>query len=58
MQPDKMKKNYWSFTQYPLRLAWAITIQKPGLTFEKAVIDSGTGICPRQVYLHQYCLKQ
>ncbi len=33
-----------SFTQYPLRLAWAITIHKSqGKTFEKAIIDLGEG---------------
>jgi ATP-dependent exoDNAse (exonuclease V) alpha subunit len=33
-----------SFTQYPLRLAWAVTIHKAqGMTFEKAVIDIGQG---------------
>jgi GTPase SAR1 family protein len=41
-----------SFTQYPLRLAWAITIHKSqGLTFEKAVIDAGTAFAPGQVYV-------
>ena len=41
-----------SFTQYPLRLAWAITIHKSqGLTFEKAIIDAGTAFAPGQVYV-------
>jgi len=41
-----------SFIQYPLRLAWAITIHKSqGLTFEKAVIDAGEAFAPGQVYV-------
>lgn len=41
-----------SFRQYPLRLAWAITIHKSqGLTFEKAVIDAGASFAPGQVYV-------
>src|SRR5207344_404644 len=40
-----------TFTQYPLRLAWAITIHKSqGLTFEKAVIDAGETFAPGQLY--------
>ncbi len=40
------------FAQYPLRLAWAITIHKSqGLTFEKAVIDAGRAFAPGQVYV-------
>lgn len=41
-----------SFSQYPLRLAWAITIHKSqGLTFEKAIIDAGRAFEPGQVYV-------
>ncbi|OGU56337.1 MAG: hypothetical protein A2315_11470 [Ignavibacteria bacterium RIFOXYB2_FULL_35_12] len=41
-----------SFTQYPLRLAWAITIHKSqGLTFEKAVIDAEKAFAIGQVYV-------
>jgi hypothetical protein len=41
-----------TFMQYPLRLAWAITIHKSqGLTFEKAVIDAGRAFAPGQVYV-------
>lgn len=41
-----------SFTQFPLRLAWAITIHKSqGLTFEKAIIDAGASFAPGQVYV-------
>ncbi|MEX0968788.1 MAG: DEAD/DEAH box helicase [Bacteroidia bacterium] len=42
-----------TFTQYPLKLAWAITIHKSqGLTFEKVVIDLGRGaFAGGQVYV-------
>lgn len=41
-----------SFTQYPLRLAWAITIHKSqGLTFNKVIIDAGDAFAPGQVYV-------
>lgn len=41
-----------TFTQYPLRLAWAITIHKSqGLTFEKVMIDAGDAFSSGQVYV-------
>ncbi len=41
-----------SFTQFPLKLAWAITIHKSqGLTFEKAVIDAEASFAHGQVYV-------
>jgi len=40
------------FSQYPLRLAWAITIHKSqGLTFDKAVIDASSAFATGQVYV-------
>jgi nucleoside-triphosphatase THEP1 len=41
-----------SFIQYPIRLAWAITIHKSqGLTFEKAIIDTGSSFAAGQTYV-------
>jgi len=41
-----------SFSQIPLRLAWAITIHKSqGLTFEKAIIDAGASFAHGQTYV-------
>ncbi|MDD3079054.1 MAG: AAA family ATPase [Paludibacter sp.] len=41
-----------TFNQFPLRLAWAITIHKSqGLTFDKAIIDAGDAFAPGQVYV-------
>ncbi|MDG5800190.1 AAA family ATPase [Marinilabiliaceae bacterium ANBcel2] len=42
-----------SFTQYPLKLAWAVTVHKSqGLTFDKVVIDfSGGAFAGGQLYV-------
>ena len=41
-----------SFKQYPLKLAWAVTIHKSqGLTFDKVVIDAGRAFTYGQVYV-------
>lgn len=41
-----------TFTQYPLKLAWAITIHKSqGLTFERAIIDAQAAFAHGQVYV-------
>src|SRR5665647_3935105 len=41
-----------TFTQFPLRLAWAITIHKSqGLTFDNVMIDAGAAFSSGQVYV-------
>jgi hypothetical protein len=41
-----------SYTQYPVRLAWAVTIHKSqGLTFDKVCIDAGKSFAAGQVYV-------
>lgn len=41
-----------SFEQFPIRLAWAVTIHKSqGLTFDKLIIDAGQSFTSGQVYV-------
>ena len=46
------EKEIGSFTQIPLRLAWAVTIHKSqGLTFDKVIVDAGQAFAHGQVYV-------
>lgn len=46
------EKEIGSFTQIPLRLAWAVTIHKSqGLTFDKLVVDARQAFAHGQVYV-------
>ena len=54
LQPDGSVKEEQDgvFRQYPLRLAWAITIHKSqGLTFGHAIIDAAHSFAPGQAYV-------
>src|SRR5690606_35759050 len=50
---DKIKEEtLGTFSQFPLRLAWAVTIHKSqGLTFDRAIIDAGAAFAAGQVYV-------
>ena len=52
-QKDQVEEDeLGSYHQFPLRLAWAVTIHKSqGLTFEKAIIDAGESFAAGQVYV-------
>jgi hypothetical protein len=46
------EENIGTFEQYPIRLAWAITVHKSqGLTFEKVIADLGRAFASGQVYV-------
>ena len=49
---DQREEILGTFSQYPIKLAWAITVHKSqGLTFNKAIIDVGQAFAPGQVYV-------
>jgi uncharacterized protein YpbB/nucleoside-triphosphatase THEP1 len=49
---DVDEKDIGTFVQYPIKLAWAITVHKSqGLTFEKAILDINRAFAPGQVYV-------
>jgi hypothetical protein len=52
-EDDSVQSNtIGTFTQYPIRLAWAVTIHKSqGLTFDKVVVDANAAFAAGQVYV-------
>lgn len=41
-----------TFTAYPIKLAWAVTVHKSqGLTFKRAIIDVSEAFAPGQIYV-------
>ncbi|MFO7869659.1 MAG: helix-turn-helix domain-containing protein [Bacteroidales bacterium] len=46
------EKELGTFTQYPIKLAWAVTVHKSqGLTFKRAIIDVSDAFAPGQIYV-------
>lgn len=51
-QDEVNEEELGTFSQFPIRLAWAVTIHKSqGLTFSKAIVDAGQSFAPGQVYV-------
>ena len=46
------KETLGTFTAYPIKLAWAVTVHKSqGLTFKRAIIDVSEAFAPGQIYV-------
>jgi hypothetical protein len=51
-QEEIVQQQVGEFSQYPIKLAWAVTIHKSqGLTFDSAIIDAGKSFISGQVYV-------
>jgi ATP-dependent DNA helicase PIF1 len=51
-QDEIIQQQVGEFSQYPIKLAWAVTIHKSqGLTFDSAIIDAAKSFVPGQVYV-------
>lgn len=51
-EQEIVQQQVGEFSQYPIKLAWAVTIHKSqGLTFDHAIIDAGKSFVAGQVYV-------
>lgn len=51
-EQEIVQQQVGEFSQYPIKLAWAVTIHKSqGLTFDSAIIDAGKSFVAGQVYV-------